>query len=233
MNQIIKLIFRSCTRGQSDVEFAADDELEEQIEKQVVPHKKVFITSASTTGEVNVRVQDLKQNFENQYGEGVNDANNNNNINNDNNKNINTNQVFTIENCGESDSSSEKEINELRNEIAVNEMVNDDVFFQQQTRQMKINSIVNAKANVDDNLDEYAIKITKDSIEKENKEQDKKDSVNIDDDVKKKDNFSSMLKDKVMGVNMIENDIVDDIQQDINDPHGKHTQTQQTKPNVA
>ena len=215
-------------------------------------------TNTSTVGEVNVFVgQDLKQKFQNhkgsnQYGEGINDDNDNINDN-DNNKNINTNQVFTIENYGEKyhlnddgdgnkhgyksgsdssiDSSSEKEMNQLRNEIAVNEMVNDDVFFQQQTRQMKINSIVN-----DDNLDKYAIEITKDGIEKQ-----KKKNVNMNDvkhdqddhDVNKNNNFSSMLKDKVVGVNMIENDIIDDIQQELNDPHGEQRQTKQTpKENV-
>ena len=98
---------------------------------------------------------------------------------------------------------------------------------------MKINSIVNENVNLnenenDDNLDEYAIKITKDAIEK-----DKKENINVGDDVNKNDNFSSLLKDKVVGVNMIENDIVDDIESDLNDPHGKHKQTKRTpKPNV-
>ena len=129
---------------------------------------------------------------------------------------------------GETSDSSEAEINEIRTQMAVQTLL---------TRESMITpgGPDGDDDPNDDNIDMYAATIAIENLENENENNNnKQENININNnnnDVnnlqlgQKKENFSSMLTDKLVGIDMLENDIVNEMEQDVQDPNGMNSQT--------
>ena len=115
--------------------------------------------------------------------------------------------------------SSEAEINEIRNEIAIKSALNRTAGGNINDDNNNNNNNINMSQVYDD-----VLQMEKEKIEMQQNKYDKKNNINVNlfgiEQEKKNENFSSMLIDKVVGIDMIENDIVDDMEQEIQNPNG-------------
>ena len=121
---------------------------------------------------------------------------------------------------GDTSDSSEAEMNELRNKIAVNTLLTQEAVI--------ITPGGGDDGNNDNNIDDD-INVDAAMYEAvvEMEKHEKRKANGIDGELKKeKDNFSSMLTDKLVGIDMIEDDIVNDMENEIQDPHGKNNNYQ-------
>ena len=129
------------------------------------------------------------------------------------------------ENCddgGDTSDSSEAEMNESRHKIAVNTLLTQEAVMITPRGGNENNDLYNDNNDDDINVDAAMYEAV---VEMEKHE--KRKANGIDGELKKeKDNFSSMLTDKLVGIDMIEDDIVNDMENDIQDPQGKNNNYQ-------
>ena len=139
---------------------------------------------------------------------------------------------------GDTSDSSEAEINEIRTKIAVNALLTEDVLITPGgASDVHVNVNVNGNGNGNDDIN--VDKMYEAVIEMEKQEtQGQNQNKNLNNNGASvivppgNDNFASMLNDKLVGIDMLADDIVDEMEQDVQDPNGKNRDKTPGHPNV-